>query len=43
VDAELRFVALDGELLMKRPEDVLAGELKFRPIYDLKQNQPVAK
>ena len=43
VDAELRFVALDGELLMKRPEDVLAGELKFRPIYDLKQNQPMAK
>jgi hypothetical protein len=43
VDAELRFVALDGDLLMKRPEDVLAGELKFRPIYDLKQNQPIAK
>jgi hypothetical protein len=43
VDAELRFVALDGDLLMKRPEDVLAGELKFRPIYDLKKNQPTAK
>jgi hypothetical protein len=43
VDAELRFVALDGDLLMKRPEDVLASELKFRPIYDLKKNQPLAK
>jgi hypothetical protein len=43
VDAELRFVALDGELQMKRPEDVLAGELKFRPIYDLKKNQPLGK
>lgn len=43
VAAELRFVALDGDLLLKRPEDVLAGELKFRPIYDLKKNQPLAK
>jgi hypothetical protein len=43
VAAELRFVAADGELLLKRPEDVLTGELKFQPIYDLKKNQPIGK
>lgn len=43
VDAELRFVALNGDLLLKRPEDILAGELKFQPIYDLKKNQALAK
>lgn len=43
VDAELRFVALNGDLQLKRPEDVLAGELKFQPIYDLKKNQALVK
>jgi hypothetical protein len=43
VDAELRFVALNGDLLLKRPEDILAGELKFQPIYDLKKNQALSK
>ncbi len=43
VDGELRFVALNGDLLLKRPEDILAAELKFRPIYDLKKNQALAK
>ncbi len=43
VDAELRFVALNGDLLLKRPEDVLIGELKFHPIYDLKKNQALTK
>jgi hypothetical protein len=43
VDGELRFVALNGELLLKRPEDILAGELKFQPIYDLKKNQALSK
>jgi hypothetical protein len=43
VDAELRFVALNGDLLLKRPEDVLARELKFQPIYDLKKNQALSK
>lgn len=43
VDGELRFVALNGNLLLKRPEDILAGELKFQPIYDLKKNQALAK
>jgi hypothetical protein len=43
VDAELRFVALNGDLLLKRPEEILAGELKFQPIYDLKKNQAFSK
>ena len=43
VDAELRFVALNGDLLLKRPEDILAGDLKFQPIYDLKKNQALSK
>jgi hypothetical protein len=43
VDGELRFVALNGDLLLKRPEDVLAGDLKFQPVYDLKKNQALAK
>ena len=43
VDAELRFVALNGDLLLKRPEDILTGELKFQPIYDLKKNQALSK
>jgi hypothetical protein len=43
VDGELRFVALNGDLLLQRPEEILAGELKFRPIYDLKKNQALAQ
>ena len=43
VDAELRFVALNGDLLLKRPEDILARELNFQPIYDLKRNQALFK
>jgi hypothetical protein len=43
VDAELRFVSLNGDLLLKRPEEILTGELKFQPIYDLKKNQALSK
>jgi hypothetical protein len=43
VNAELRFIALNGDLLLKRPEDVLSGELNFKPIYDLKKHQSLAK
>jgi hypothetical protein len=43
VDAELRFVALNGGLLLKKPEDVLADELNFKPIYDLRKNRALAK
>lgn len=43
VAAELRFVALNGDLLLKRPEEVLVGDLKYRPIYDLKNNRALTK
>jgi hypothetical protein len=43
VDGELRFVTVNGDLLLKRPEEILAGELKFQPIYDLKRNQALSK
>jgi hypothetical protein len=43
VDGELRFVSLNGDLLLKRPEEILTGELKFQPIYDLKKNQALTK
>jgi hypothetical protein len=43
VDGELRFVEVEGDLLLKKPEEVLIGELKFSPIYDLKACKAVAK
>jgi hypothetical protein len=43
VGGELRFVEVGGELVIKRPEDMLTGELKFQPIYDLKLGKPVAR
>lgn len=43
VDAELRFIEIGGDLISKRPEDFLTGDLKIRPIYDFKQGKPVAK
>ena len=43
VDAELRFLESNGELSLKKPEEVLTRELKFQPIYDLKQGKAVAK
>lgn len=43
VDGELRFVEIEGDLLLKKPEDVLMGELKFSPIYDLKACKALAK
>ena len=36
-------VNVPNVLLLKRPEDILTGELKFQPIYDLKKNQALAK
>ncbi len=42
VNGELRFVEVDGTLLVEKPEDILIGELKFQPIYDLKQGKAVA-
>jgi hypothetical protein len=43
VDGELRFVEIEGDLLLKKPEEVLMGELKFSPIYDLKACKALAK
>ena len=43
VDGELRFVEVGGDLLLKKPEEVLMGELKFSPTYDLKAGKALAK
>ena len=43
VDGELRFIEIEGDLLVRKPEDILTGELKFQPIYDLKQGKPLAR
>ncbi len=43
VDAELRFIEIGGNLISKKPEDFLTGDLKVSPIYDLEQGKPVAK
>jgi hypothetical protein len=43
VGAELRFIQKDGELMNKSPEEVLRQELKFTPIYDLKQGKKLVK
>jgi hypothetical protein len=38
VDAELRFIEIGGDLISKRTEDFLTGDLKIKPIYDLRQS-----
>jgi hypothetical protein len=43
VDAEFRFIEINGDLSMKKPEEVMIGELKIQPIYDLKQGKAVAR
>jgi hypothetical protein len=43
VDGELRFVEINGNLTLKKPEAILLEELKFQPIYDVKQGKPVAR
>jgi hypothetical protein len=43
VGAELRFVAINGDLSLKKPEEMLTGELKLQPIYDLKQGKPLTQ
>ena len=43
VEAELRFMEINGDLLLKKPEEVMIGELKIQPIYDLKQGKAVAR
>ncbi len=43
VDAELRFIEIGGNLISKKPEDFLTGDLKISPLYDLKQGKPITK
>lgn len=43
VEGELRFVEVDGNLIVKKPEDYLTGDLKTKPIYDLKQGKAAAQ
>jgi hypothetical protein len=43
VDAELRFIEIGGNLISKKPEDFLTGDLKVSPIFDLKQCKPINK
>jgi len=43
VNAELRFLEVNGELSLKKPEEFLMGELKFQPVYDLKQGKAVSR
>ncbi len=43
VNAELRFIEASGNLELKKPEDTLTGELKLKPIYDLKQGKALPR
>ncbi len=43
VDAELRFVDASGNLELKKPEETLTGELKVKPIYDIKQGKALGR
>jgi hypothetical protein len=42
VAGELRFVEIDGNLQVKKPEAILLEELKLQPIYDLRQGRATA-
>ena len=43
VDAELRFIEIRGDLILKKNEDFLTGDLKVKPIYELERGKTVAK
>jgi hypothetical protein len=43
VDAELRFIEIGGDLIVKKPEDFLTGDLKVKPVYELGQGKTVTK
>lgn len=43
VDGELRFVEINGDLTLKKPEAILVEELKFQPLYDVKQGKAVSR
>jgi len=41
VNAELRFIEIEGDLVSKRPEDFLRTDLKTSPIYDLGKSSKI--
>lgn len=41
VGAELRFIQQDGELVTRSPEEILKGDLKVTPIYDLDKQKKI--
>lgn len=43
VSGELRYIQKDGELVVRSPEEILRGDLKFAPIYDLNQQKKISK
>lgn len=43
IGGELRFLQKDGELMNKSPEEYLRADLRFTPIYDLKQQKKISK
>jgi hypothetical protein len=43
VGAELRFIQQNGELVAKSPEEILKGDLKVAPIYDLSLGKKISK
>jgi len=43
VVGDLRFIEIGGDLISKKPEDFLTGDLKINPIFDLKQSKTVEK
>ena len=43
VDAELRFIEIGGDLILKKPEDFLTGDLKMKPVCDLKGGNAAGK
>jgi hypothetical protein len=41
IGGELRFLVEEGQVSLKVPEDILAGEGKFPPAYDLREGKPL--
>ncbi len=43
IDGELRFVEVGGDLILQKMEDHLMGDLKFKPLYNLKEGKAVSR
>jgi hypothetical protein len=43
VSGELRYIQKDGELVAQSPQEILRGDLKFAPIYDLNLQKKIPK